>query len=81
MSVRTTLTLDEDVADRLASEARRTGSSYRAVVNAALRRGLDSPDTAAPPFRLHSTEMRLRPGIEIDDVEGLLDRLDGPSRR
>lgn len=75
------MTLDDDVADRLAREARDTGRPYRVVVNAALRRGLAAPASDAAPFRVEPREMGLRTGIDLDDVEGLLDRLDGPTRR
>jgi len=40
VSRRTTLTLDDDVVDALSKETRRSGRSYRDVVNAAIRRGL-----------------------------------------
>jgi hypothetical protein len=81
VSTRTTLTLDDDVADRLALEARRSGRSYRAVVNAAIRRGLDAPVDGREPFRVQATEMRRRPEFDLDNIEELLDRLDGPLRR
>ena len=80
MSTRTTLTLDDDVADRLAREARRSGRPYRVVVNEAIRRGLDAP-AANEPFQIRASDLGLRPGIDLDDIEGLLDRLDGPLRR
>jgi predicted transcriptional regulator len=80
VSTRTTLTLDDDVADRLASEARRTGRPYRVVVNEAIRRGLE-PRPMIEPFQVRATDMGLRPGMDLDDIEGLLDRLDGPLRR
>lgn len=80
MSVRTTLTLDDDVADRLAAEARRSGRSFRAVVNVALRRGLEAR-TSTEPYQVRSSPMGLRPGMALDDIEGLLDLLDGPLRR
>ena len=73
------MTLDDDVADGLAKEAGRTGRAFRAVVNEALRRGLRTP--VGEPFRVVDTGMRRRPGVEIDDIEGLLDRLDGPEQR
>jgi hypothetical protein len=38
--VRTTLTLDEDVAAKLKSEARRSGQSLRAIVNEVSAAGL-----------------------------------------
>lgn len=68
------------MADRLAREARRSGQTYRAVVNAAIRRGLEAPP-AIEPFRVRASPMGLRPGMDLDDIEGLLDRLDGPLRR
>lgn len=79
MSKRTTLTLDDDVADGLASVARRAGRPYRDVVNEVIRRGLHRP-AEGPPFRVAAEEMRRRAGVDIDDVEGLLDLLDGPTR-
>ena len=72
------MTLDDDVADGLATAARRAGRPFRDVVNEAIRRGLRQP-TEEPPFHVTATEMRRRPGHEIDDIEGLLDVLDGPA--
>lgn len=80
MSRRTTLTLDDDVAEALARESRRTGRSHREVVNAAIRRGLGRP-VEHEPFRVVASDMHRRPGVEIDDIEGLLDVLDGQIRR
>ena len=80
MSKRTTLILDDDVADGLVSAARRTGRPYREVVNEVIRRGLHRP-ADVPRFRVAATAMRRRSGMDIDDVEGLLDVLDGPTRR
>ena len=69
------------MADRLAREARRSGRTYRAVVNAAIRRGLDALVDGQAPFRVHATDMRRRPEFDLDSIEELLDRLDGPMRR
>lgn len=80
VSHRTTLTLDDDVADALARESRRTGRSYRDVVNGAIRRGLGRP-VDDEPFRVVTSDLHRRQGVEIDDVEGLLDILDGQTRR
>ena len=73
------MTLDDDVADGLAAAARQTGRPYRDVVNEVIRRGLHRP-AEARPFQVTATDMRRRPGREIDDVEGLLEILDGPRR-
>jgi hypothetical protein len=81
VSQRTTLTLDDDVAARLDGEVRRTGRAYRAVVNDALRRGLEAGPADPPPFHVDPRPMGLKPGIALDDISGLLDLLDGPSPR
>ena len=78
MSRRTTLTLDDDVAARLDREARRSGRPYRVVVNEALRRGLDAQPVGLEPFFVDAQPLGVRPGMELDDAFGLLDRLDGP---
>jgi hypothetical protein len=48
--IRTTLTLDEDLARTLRDEARRTGQAFRDVVNASLRRGLQRGGGPAAPL-------------------------------
>jgi plasmid stability protein len=82
MSERTTLTLEDDVAARLRAEAQRQGRSIKAVANEALRVGLRTSNSEkAPAFRMQTRNMELRPGIDLDDVQGLLDRLDGAPAR
>ena len=44
--MRTTLTLDDDVAAKLKTESQRAGRSFREVVNETLRRGWKA---GAPP--------------------------------
>jgi hypothetical protein len=81
MSRRTTLTLEDDVAERLHEESRRTGKTFKDVVNETLRAGLGRRSSTLPPFRVEARPMGLRPGFDLDDIEGLLDRLEGPRRR
>lgn len=82
MSQRTTLTLEDDVAERLREESRRTGRSFKDVVNEAIRAGLNrSPASELPPYTVEARPMGLKPGVDLDDIEGLLDQLEGPSRR
>ena len=40
--MRTTLTLDDDVAAKLKTESQRSGRPFREIVNETLRRGLES---------------------------------------
>lgn len=81
--MRTTLTLDEDVAAKLRQEMNRSGAGMKEVVNALLRRGLEAPraEDMARPFRVHAQPMGLKAGMDLDDISGLLDFLDGPARR
>jgi hypothetical protein len=81
--VRTTLTLDEDVAAKLKAAARRSGRSFRDVVNDTLRRGLMAMRTAPRrPFRITPRSLGgLRPGLRLDNIGDLLDRIEGPRHR
>jgi hypothetical protein len=81
--VRTTLTLDDDVAVKLEAERRRRGTSFKETLNAVLRRGFEMPppEELATTFRVESRPMGLRPGLRLDDIGGLIEELDGPARR
>jgi plasmid stability protein len=82
MSERTTLTLEDDVAAQLRDEARRQGRSLKAVANDALRTGLRTTNPeGSVAFRIRVRDMGLRPGIDLDDIQALLDQLDGTSTR
>lgn len=81
--MRTTLTLDEDVAAKLKAEARRVGRPFRAIVNETLRRGLASRQGATPrkPFKVKARDLGLKPGLSLDNVAELLDQVEGPAFR
>ena len=82
--MRTTLTLDDDVAAKLKAESRRAGRSFREIVNETLRRGLVSGRASARPhaFRIAARDLGdLRPGLCLDDVAGLIEQVEGPLHR
>ena len=82
--MRTTVTLDDDVAAKLRSEMRRTGKTFRETVNECLRRGLLSrrPSEARATFRIQPRDLGvLRPGLSLDNVGELLERVEGTPRR
>jgi hypothetical protein len=81
--MRTTLTLDDDVAAKLAAEARRSGRPFKEVVNACLRLALNAKRQGAPAkrFVVKARPLDPVPGVSFDNVEALLDRLEGPGRR
>lgn len=65
--MRTTVTLDPDVAANLKEEARRQKTSFKKVLNDSVRRGLRSgTPEAAEPYRLRPRPMRALPGVDLD---------------
>lgn len=81
MPQRTTLTLEDDVAAGIREAVRRTGKPVKAVVNEALRAGLSRPAAPGRRFRVRPRDLGVRPEVDLDDIEGLLDRVEGPDRR
>lgn len=76
--MRTTLTLDRDVAERVRGEMRRTGKALKAVVNAALRLGLGmgGKTPRAPCFEVQPHDFGFKPGIDQDRLNQLVDELE-----
>ena len=76
--MRTTITLDDDVAALIESERARTGESFRAAVNRLLRRSA----RGTKPLPALSTLPKLpgRPLVDVSDVSGLLATLDDERR-
>jgi plasmid stability protein len=81
--VRTTLTLDEDVAAKLKAEARRSGRSFKEVVNDLLRLALNSRRASKPAkrFEVKTRDLGLRPGFNLDKISELIEQLEGPFHR
>jgi hypothetical protein len=75
--MRTTVTLDDDVAALVESERARTGESFRAAINRLLRRGARGGPSAAPP---PLPELPGRPILDVSDVSALLAALDDERR-
>jgi hypothetical protein len=82
--MRTTLTLDDDVAVKLKAESRRGGGALLGRVNENLRRGLASRRTTAPrqPFRVGARDLgKLKPGLSLDNIAELVEQVEGPLHR
>jgi hypothetical protein len=81
--VRTTLTIDDDIAKLVKQEQRRSGESFKSTVNSLLRRGLMNAreKAATKPFEVTPIPMGLPPGLSYDCISKLLDDLDGPYHR
>jgi hypothetical protein len=76
--MRTTLTLDPDVAERLSRAVRRSDKGLKATVNEALRLGLGMTEkpVAPPVFKIRVFVDGLQPGIDPDKMNHLLDELE-----
>jgi hypothetical protein len=83
MSIRTTVTLDEDVLQRVKRHAQARGQSFRDTLNELLRAALLTSETSSktPKFRIKAVRMGYRPELNYDDVESLIEQLEGPLHR
>ena len=77
--MRTTLTLDPDVAAKARKGAARLGKPFKEVINAALRIGLEQvlAPPAAKPYRTKARALGLRRGLSYDNIGELLARAEG----
>ena len=79
MAKRTTFSLDDDIADLLRKEIRRSGVSFKEAVNHYLRLGLmAAKQPARKKFVVKPLAMGLPPGLSYDNVGELLEALEGP---
>ena len=76
--MRTTLTLEPDVTARLTSEAARSDRALKAVVNDALRRGLQMPSKSArrTAYTVKPLRLAFLPGVDTDKLNELADELE-----
>ena len=76
--MRTTLTLDEDVADSLKEQSRLQDKPFKQVVNEVLRRGMASrADEPEPPeFQVVPNRSGLVPGVDPLRLNQLNDQLE-----
>ena len=80
--MRTTLTLDPDVARLVEAEVHRARKPMKQVVNDALRRGLAGAGRSAKrkPYRVQPHVASLLPGIDRTRLNALADELEDASR-
>lgn len=64
--MRTTVTIDPDLAAKLRRIARERGISFKEALNTMLRAGIGARADAARPYRLRARRLGLRPGIDLD---------------
>ncbi len=77
--MRTTLTLDPDIAAKAREGAARLHKPFKEVINAALRVGRDTLLTppAAKPYRTKPRPLGLRQGFSYDNISELIAAAEG----
>jgi hypothetical protein len=80
--VRTTLSLDDDVASLLNKEVRHSGTSFKEAVNHYLRLGLMSAkQQPVRSFKVKARPLGLAPGLSYDNIGELLEAIEGPAHK
>lgn len=75
--MRTTLTIDPEIAERLQEEVALGKRSLKAIVNEALRRGLGLEEVKrAGPYRVQAHSSRFLPGVDPASLNQLADELE-----
>jgi hypothetical protein len=81
--MRTTLPIDDDVLERARALAAKLHTPFKAVVNEALRAGLEQVEKPAKqrPYKTHPHAMGLYEGRNLDNIQELLAHVEGDSFR
>ena len=81
--MRTTLTLDPDVAAKAKKSAVKLRKPFKQIINTALRIGLDEilKPVAARRYRTKGRPLGLREGWNYDNISELLARAEGEEHR
>ena len=77
-TMRTTVTIDDDLAAQVETLRRREGLSFKAALNHLLRLGVHAKSTPPKPkrFRTATRKLGLKPGIDPTRLNALIDDLE-----
>jgi predicted transcriptional regulator len=76
-----TITLDDDVAEKLEAEAERSQRPATDVANEALRKALVNPNEHRNRFVVRPFDLGVRAGVNFDCAWKLLDEVEGPDEK
>ncbi|MEX2270339.1 MAG: hypothetical protein WD690_02630 [Vicinamibacterales bacterium] len=82
--MRTTITVDDDVAVRLERVMEKRRQTWKAVVNEALRTGVEALEKGRPvaqPYRIRPVKMGASVVGSLDNIEEVLSRVEGEAHR
>lgn len=69
--MRTTVTLEADVAEALKRATRERGASFKQTINDAIRAGLASGRQSGKPYRMKPRKLSALPGADLTKALGL----------
>lgn len=79
--MRTTLTIDDDIASKLQAVTRAKGKPFKEVLNDTLRLGLalqvKMAEEPPKPFKVKSRPLGIKDGFNYDNVGELLEQIEG----
>ena len=83
MSIRTTVTLDEDVLARVKAASAQRAAPFRRVLNDLLREALAQAESAPQKreLKLYVTDMGAFPGVDYSSTKSMLESGEGPRHR
>jgi hypothetical protein len=83
ITMRTTLTIDNDVLDRARAISAKLRKPFKTVINEALRTGLDQVERPAERRRYKTKPHRLglKSGRNLDNIQELLSQVEGEESR
>jgi hypothetical protein len=82
MSIRTTVTLDDDIMERVKRESRSRGASFRDTLNNLLRTALSLENRPLRrTLKIKPAHMGYRTGLNYDDIESVLEYGEGEQHR
>ena len=80
--VRTTLTLDDDVAAKIKEVMNKRGITFKEAVNSVLRSGLNiKTEKPSKPFKVHPKDLSPKISVDYDNIGALLEQVEGASHK
>jgi hypothetical protein len=79
--MRTTVTIDPDVAALLREEVERSRRPFKQVLNQAIRRGLRGTGGESRVVRTRPHDFDFKPGVDLDRLNQLADELEAEEFR
>ncbi len=83
MSIRTTVTLDDDVFSRLKEASMSKGVPFRQMLNDAIRSGLlaSTSNPSRQRFEVKPARLGVFPGVNLDNIAAAIEAAEGDAWR